>query len=132
MSSHPDRTRRTKRRFSDQHDRQDRRVDPADIAQLERMVLALLRTPPANAELLKQSYTKIRTLIGKIEGDSGRLSVGPDVRLDFDKSFDRIKRTYAPLSSDFLKEVGSSLLATEYRFFIGGLEIYLEQIRKTA
>ena len=127
MSSHPN----PNNRFSGQNNGRSGRVDPDDIKQLERMVLALLKTPPASAELLQESYTKIRNTIGKIEGDSGRLRSGQDVRADFDKSFDRIKRTYAPLSNEFLKDVGSSLLATEYRFFIGGLEIYLEQIRKT-
>lgn len=104
------------------------REDEADIVKLRQLINSLLEQPPKDRRELEDRYEHITTLIRRAEGRRHRTELLNDLLSSLETDFQRVRRTYSYLSPGFLDEVGTSLLATEYRYFVGGLEIYLAKL----
>jgi hypothetical protein len=106
--------------------------DPVAVGHLTELVGSLLDQPPANAQELDGRYLRIKNLITAIESSIGRSDLLGDLLSSIDTNFNRVRRTYPLLKPGFLDEVGSSLFATQYRFFVGGLESYLRKLAESS
>ena len=106
--------------------------DQAAVGLLTGLVGSLLDEPPATAQELEDRYLNIKNLITTIESGMGRRDVLGDLLSSIDTNFNRVHRTYPLLKPGFLDEVGSSLFATQYRFFVGGLESYLRKLAESS
>lgn len=102
--------------------------DQEVVGLLTELVRSLLDAPPANTQELEDRYFNIKDLITAIESSRGRREFLGDLLSSIDTNFKRVRRTYPLLKPGFLADVGSSLFATEYRFFVGGLESYLKKL----
>ena len=103
----------------------------SEIESLKSTVASLLSDPPKNRRVLESRYQDIRTLVSKIEERISD-SESPTVLEIFDHDFQRVSVIYSHLHSGFLKEAGTSVLASEYRFFVGGLEGYLTTLEEAS
>jgi hypothetical protein len=102
--------------------------DQEAVRRLTELVESLLAAPPAKTQELEDRYQHIKDLIKTIESSRGRREFLEDLLSSIDTNFNRVRRTYPLLKPGFLDEVGTSLFATEYRFFVGGLESYLKKL----
>lgn len=95
-----------------------------DILQFEKLIDSFSSTPPKDRGELKNRYSQLTELITKIEASNGSdQSKVRGIISRIDPEFDRVLRTYVPLSQN-----NGSLLVDEYRFFVSGLEIYRNRI----
>ena len=107
-------------------------LDQKAVERLAELVRSLLDAPPANVQELEDRYLNIKNLITTIELGMGRRDFLGDLLSSIDTNFNRVCRTYPLLKPGFLDEVGSSLFATQYRFFVGGLEGYLIKLAESS
>lgn len=99
-----------------------------EIKKLESCVSSLLNDPPPSAYDLEHRYEEIRKIIADIETTKQELA---HVLKGLDADFQPVRRIYPYQSPGFLSRVGTSVLANEYRFFVGSLQAYVQGIEET-
>lgn len=98
------------------------------INSLRDLVSSLLDQPPESTQDLQRRYDDIRGLVKTIEASRNRQQLLSDLLESLDDDFERARRIYPYLSPRFLDQVGTSVFANEYRFFVGALEGYLAKL----
>jgi archaellum component FlaC len=92
--------------------------------ELIRLTDSLLQNPPHALPELKERYQKIRSIIEALETGKEDL---PRLLNSLDADFEPVRKLYPYHSEDFLNQ-SVSVLADEYRFFVGGIRSYIKSL----
>ena len=89
----------------------------------------LLTKPPKNITALSRRYRGVRSVLQKTMAGFQRADAEKALSRH-DTDFEGVRKIFPMLGPGFIKRVGESVLANEYRFFVGGLEAQIKCLSK--